>query len=135
MVIQHSWRKSLTTVAAALFAVGLAFLPSIALAQNDEQWVRNFVSSHDIQLTSMSLSATGEVFIAGTFQGTVDFDLGPGQDLLTSGPHETSFIGKYDPAGNMSWAYRLVGSGDVRINDIVVDSTGQIGVVGSFENS
>jgi hypothetical protein len=33
------------------------------------------------------------------------------------------------------WAYRLVGSGDVRIRDVVIDPMSQVGVVGSFEGS
>lgn len=141
MVKMHKWRTKLATLS-LMVGIGCMALVSglfsgvmTAKAQSDLQWVHNFSSSQDIELTSMSLSAIGEVFIAGTFHGTVDFDPGAGEALLSSGPSDTSFIAKYDPAGNFVWAYRLVGSGDVRINDIVVDPMSQIGVVGSFEGS
>lgn len=133
----YSWRKTLAALALTLCAVSFAFLvntPTVH-AQAESQFVYNLASSQDIEVTSMSLSAYGEIFIAGVFHGTVDFDPGAGETLLSSGPSDTSFIAKYDPAGTLVWAYRLVGPGDVRINDIVVDSMAQVGVVGSFEDT
>ena len=123
MVKIHNWRTKLATLAivVGIGCVALLSGATTANAQTDSQWVHNFTSSQDIELTSMDLSAIGEVFIAGTFHGTVDFDPGAGDASLASGPSDTSFIAKYDPNGNFVWAYRLVGSGDVRINDIVVD--------------
>jgi hypothetical protein len=139
MYILHTWRTTLAAIVAIAFAAAFAFLSNgetaRAQAPSESQWVHSFSSSQDIQITSMSLSGIGEVFIAGTFHGSVDFDPSAGETLLASGPSDTSFIAKYDPWGSLVWAYRLVGSGDVRINDIVVDSMSQIGVVGSFEGS
>ena len=133
----HKWRTTLAILIATPLALTLALVSgtSTAQAQDNSQWVQNFASSQDIEMTAMSLSAVGEVFIAGTFHGTVDFDPGVGETLLTSGASDTSFIAKYDSYGNFVWAYRLVGTGDIRINDIVVDPMAQVGVVGSFEGS
>lgn len=141
MYILKSWRTRVATAVVTCCALVLSVLFALAgnttavHAQENSQWVHSFASSQDIEMTSMSLSVIGEVFIAGTFHGTVDFDPGPGDSLLTSGPSDTSFIAKYTPAGALVWAYRLVGSGDVQINDIVVDPMSQIGVVGSFEGT
>ena len=137
MYMFYSWRTTLTSLLLATFTVGFAFFLSASptQAQVDSQFVHNFASSQNIEVTSMSLSAVGEIFIAGIFLGTVDFDPGPGETLLSGGPKDTSFIAKYDPNGNLVWAYRLGGSANVHINDIVVDSMAQIGVVGSFKDT
>ena len=137
MLIVQSRRTMLYAVVVAAFALGISFLTNTprAYAQENTQWVRDFASSQDIEITAMSASRISEVFIAGTFHGTADFDPGPGEALLASGASDASFIAKYDPAGNLVWANRLGGTGDVRINDIVVDSASQVGVVGSFEGT
>lgn len=131
----HRWRSRAAAILLITTAICTAALlgAPVAYAQSDVQWARAFASTQDVELTSMSLSAVGEVFIAGTFHGTIDFDPGPNQTLLSSGPSDTGFIAKYDPLGNLVWAYRLIGTGDVRINDIVVDPMAQVGVTGSFE--
>lgn len=137
MLLPFNWHIPLTTLTAALIAAGSAFLPLVSkpLEPGDTQWVSNIVSNQDIRMTAMSLSVSGEVFIAGTFHGSVDFDPSSSQKILTSGNSDAGFIAKYTPSGTLVWAGELAGSGDVHINDIVVDSTAQIGVVGSFEDT
>lgn len=137
--ILYRWRTTLAILLATPLALALTLVADTstvqAQTQANSQWVHNFTSSEDIEMSAMSLSAIGEVFIAGIFHGTVDFDPGAGEALLTSGARDTSFIAKYDPEGNLVWAHRLVGSSDVRIYDIVVDPMAQIGVVGSFKGN
>lgn len=121
-------------VATVVAVGGLIARPSVAHAQ-EAQWVNNFASGQEIVVNATDVSLNNEVFVAGIFHGTVDFDFGPGEKLLSSGGSDTAFIAKYDALGNLVWAYRLAGSGDVVINDIVVDSMFQVGVVGSFEGT
>lgn len=137
MYILQSWRTKIATLAVMLCAAIVVLLPghSTAHAQSDIGWVHDLASNQEMRIRSMSLSASGEVFIAGTFRGTIDLDPGPGEHLLTSGPKTTSFIAKYDPAGTLVWGNRLMGEGDVIIYDIVVDPMAQVGVVGSFSQT
>jgi hypothetical protein len=135
MYTLHTWRKFLATLAVTLSAGGFALLwdvPAVQ-AQDSSQWVHHLASDQNVQVTALGLSAVGEIFVAGGLRGTVDFDPGPGEHLLSGGPDDVSYIAKYDSAGNFVWAHRLAGNGDVRINDIVVDPMAQIGIVGSFE--
>lgn len=56
--------------------------------------------------TGITTDATGNVYIAGVYQDTIDFDPGVGQTILlpsTSGL-ERGFIAKYSPSGNLVWA-------------------------------
>jgi hypothetical protein len=124
----YSWRTAVATIAA-----GFAILWSVSTAQAQGNWTHPLGNNQDTQTTAMSVAPNGEVVIAGLFHGTVDFDPGSGEKLLSAGPHDTSFLAKYDPAGNFIWAYKFEGTDDVRINDIVVDGVYYIGVAGSFQ--
>jgi hypothetical protein len=75
MRILHRWR-----IAWATLATGFALLWSVTAvqAQESSQWVRHVGNNQDVQVTAVSLSAAGEVFVAGLFRGTIDFDPGPG---------------------------------------------------------
>ncbi len=123
------------TIALPLIAAGFALLWSVstAHAQADPQWIHRLGTDQDATITAMSVGPTGEVVVAGLFRGTVDFDPGPGEMLLSAGSNETSFLVRYSSAGNLIWAYKFQGTDDVRINDVVVDDIQYIGVAGSFK--
>jgi hypothetical protein len=123
------------TIALASIAAGFALLWSVstAHAQADPQWIHRLGTDQDATITAMSVGPTGDVVVAGLFRGTVDFDPGPGEMLLSAGANETSFLVRYSSAGNLIWAYKFQGTDDVRINDVVVDDIQYIGVAGSFK--
>lgn len=57
----------------------------------------------------ISVDANGFVYVAGAFEGTVDFDPGSGTDNLTSQTAASTFILKLTGAGNYVWA-KTIGS-------------------------
>jgi len=58
--------------------------------------------------TGITTDATGNVYLAGVYQDTIDFDPGIGQTILLPSPSTTGlergFIAKYSPSGNLVWA-------------------------------
>ena len=125
----HSWRVAIAIVVAG-FALLLRATP--AQAEDDFQWVYSYGNNQDSSVAAVTVTKEGDILVAGTFRGNVDFDPGSGVRLLIGGAAEAGFIVKYDPAGNLIWARALTGSDNIRISDIVVDDTNHIGVVGSF---
>ena len=86
--------------------------------------------------------ASGNVYIAGLFTGTVDFDPGPGVTKLTSTNSVGNiFVAKYDSAGDLLWA-RQVGMGlslhgttpnlDIHL---ALDSSGDVFLSGEYEGT
>lgn len=65
-------------------------------------------------LNSFATDSAANLYIAGGFQDTVDFDPGPGVYALTATPwgpgfpfgyNTDIFVAKYDSAGNIAWAH------------------------------
>jgi hypothetical protein len=80
---------------------------------------------------AVAVDVDGNVYMAGTFQGTVDFDAGPGLALRTSAGSNDSFVAKYSPQGVLLWATRFGGSESDQANAIAVDSSGEVHVAGT----
>src|SRR5262249_20056918 len=56
--------------------------------------------------------ASGQVYVAGDFTGTVDFDPGPGVSNLTSSGGKDIFVWSLSSTGNLGWAKHMGGAGD-----------------------
>src|SRR5688500_8844248 len=58
---------------------------------------------------AVTTDAAGNVFVAGQFSGTVDFDPGAGATNLTALGPTDAFVAKYSSSGALTWARRLGG--------------------------
>jgi len=83
---------------------------------------------------TINTDAAGNVFIAGYFEDTVDFDPGAGNFLLTAASQDI-YITKLDPSGNFLWTKQMGGpSVDVAFC-IAIDNAGNVYATGSFEQT
>jgi len=83
----------------------------------------------------MTVDGLGNVYVAGEFAGTVDFDPGPGVFNLTSAGDLDGFVVKLDGNGGLMWAGRMGGSDTDRTNDVTVDGSGNVYVTGEFRRA
>lgn len=82
---------------------------------------------------SITTDSSGNIFLAGEFTNTADFDPGPGSFNLTSTSlYKSGFIVKLNPMGDFIWAKAL--DGDFGINNIKIrtDQNGDALLTGSF---
>jgi hypothetical protein len=106
---------------------------SFCKAQSIYNWVKYVGTTTDEQSKTIALDASGNVFVAGTFKGSVDFDPGTGSyPLSASGASQDIFITKYDASGNYLWAIKFGNANEDVINGIAVDATGNVYAVGYF---
>jgi hypothetical protein len=54
--------------------------------------------------SGITTDESDNVYIAGVYKDTIDFDPGAGQANLLPSPYERGFIAKYSPSGNLVWA-------------------------------
>ena len=75
----------------------------------------------------------GNIFVAGYFGGTCDFDPGSGTANLTSNGGWDIFLAKYDASGNYLWAIRMGSSSSAELaRGLAVDMNGNPLVGGNF---
>jgi len=85
---------------------------------------------------SIKLDAANNVYTTGYFQGTADFDPGPGVfNLTTSGFSDDVFISKLDVSGNFVWAKQIGGGSYDGGLSLALDSLGNIYTTGFFEGT
>jgi hypothetical protein len=72
------------------------------------------------------------VFIAGSFIGTVDFDPGEGVVNLTSNGANDIYVSKFDSAGTFLWVGSIGGGSDDGGYAVCTDSAGDVYVTGQY---
>jgi hypothetical protein len=102
------------------------------------QWAKAFAGPNttDERGTDMAIDASGNVYLAGYFIGTSDFDPGAGVVNLTSvqgaGVGDWN-LGKYDTNGNYVWAFKVGDGGNDFVNGLALDAANNIIVYGYFD--
>ena len=79
------------------------------LLSADPSWVFGVGGLEYDQATDVAIDAAGNVYAVGRFNGTVDFDPGPGTAELTSAGGSDAFVAKYSPNGTYLWARQMGG--------------------------
>jgi hypothetical protein len=74
------------------------FSPSGALL-----WTKSVQTTYGGARSDMVVSASGDVFVAGAFKGTVDFDPSSKTKNVSSGPSFASYVWKLNTDGKLSW--------------------------------
>lgn len=90
-------------------------------------------ANYDTKANSVSVDSLGNVFVTGSYEGTVDFDLGTGVYNLTSvnGGAE-GYLLKLDTDGNFYWVREFIGPAYEDIVTIKEDDLGNIYLAGRF---
>ncbi|MEN6494052.1 MAG: SdrD B-like domain-containing protein, partial [Thermoguttaceae bacterium] len=81
---------------------------------------------------SVTVDAAGNVYVAGSFSGTVDFDSGPGTYNLTSAGSKDAFVAKYSSTGALLWARSMGGTSSDEATGIAVAADGSVYASGHF---
>ena len=78
---------------------------------------------------AIAVDASNNIYTAGSFTGSPDFDPGPGEyPLMANGTN--FFISKLDDAGNFVWARKMGDLGYAEVNSIAVESSGNVFTTG-----
>ncbi|HKB01842.1 MAG TPA: hypothetical protein VKD90_06460 [Gemmataceae bacterium] len=84
-------------------------------------------------VTRVAADAAGNVYVAGTFSGTVDLDPSPtAQMTLTAKGGTDVFVAKYGFSGQLVWARQLAGMANESAADVAYDGIGNVYVAGTF---
>lgn len=90
-------------------------------------------SSTSITPFSACFDNNDNIYVVGSYKGTVDFDPGPGVTNLTcaSTSQNASFLVKYDKNFNLQWVINLTHAGNTVIYDVQTNSSGEVFISGN----
>lgn len=125
-----------TFITALLFA----FMLSTAAAQIPQapglEWAKGYGANRRVgegqNPSLMAVDGAGNVYITGSFSGTVDFDPGPGVAERTSAGAFDVYLLKLDASGNFQWAHQFGGTGPEQAGTLALDGSGNVYITGSF---
>ncbi len=76
--------------------------------------------------------AAGNIYVAGRFDGTCDFDPNTGITNKTSAGSSDGYIAKYTSLGALSWVITMGSTGTDRVYSIDVDAAGNVYATGNY---
>jgi hypothetical protein len=97
-------------------------------------WVKTIGDIGNDVGRKVKVNNTGDVYITGKFEQTVDFN--PGASIITmTATNKDAFILKLDASGNFGWSKKLGGSGNENPIDLSIDHLGNVFSVGNFDGN
>jgi hypothetical protein len=92
-------------------------------------WSKNYGDAGMQYGQRIAADSSGNVIVAGAFQGTLDF--GPG-GMVTSNGGFNIFVAKLGPNGTPLWSIGYGNNGDETSPDVAVDSAGNVFIASDF---
>lgn len=94
-------------------------------------WSKRFGDSSTEEARSVTTDPSGNVYITGSYFGSIDFGGGP----FASNGYEDIFLAKFDPDGTHLWSAHF-GDGDSQYGrDVATDGSGNVILAGEFYGS
>lgn len=129
--------KSITSI-----FVLMCSLFTISFAQNTKfQWAKSLPGGPfgTVYGKAIAVDSLGNIYTAGTFSGTIDFDPGADSVKLVSADNALPknwgldvFISKSDNQGNLLWVKQIAGTANSDVSSIKLDAYNNIYLTGSF---
>jgi hypothetical protein len=105
-------------------------------SSGDFQWARTWEGNTHWNVGSgLTVDGSGNVYVAGLFDGNVDFDPGGGTDYHASNGDDDAFMSKFNSSGDFQWALTWGGVNDDVGNQVAWDSSGYLYIAGYFSDT
>jgi len=103
---------------------------SFLLQAQSIDFINIYFNNKTIGGINMEMDEDGNLYVIGTFQGTMDLNPGAEEDIFTSDA-KSFFISRYNSDGEVDWI-KVIGE-NCNAKDITIDKNGDLLVVGQFE--
>lgn len=104
-------------------------------AVGNYQWAITYGGPGDEEIVSVATDLQGNIYVAGTFTGGVDFDPGPGVVQRTSRGGRDVYFLKLTPEGRLLWEFDFGSTLDDQVYQLKLDSAGGIYLTGFYQRT
>lgn len=104
-------------------------------SQMNLSWVNQIGGTNSDEAQAIATDSNGNVYVVGSFQGTVDFNPGVGTFTITSSGLSDGYIAKYDANGNFLNAISFTNNLECKVYSVATDNLGNVIVTGAFTGS
>ncbi|MBL7815493.1 MAG: SBBP repeat-containing protein [Saprospiraceae bacterium] len=98
-------------------------------------WAKKMGGSSDDVAWEVAIDGSGNVYTTGYFNSIADFDPNAGTAALSSAGGWDVFVSKLDASGTYVWAKRIGGVISDNCNEIAIDGSGNVCLVGWFQGT
>jgi hypothetical protein len=98
-------------------------------------WARTWGGSGSDQPYAIAINSLGEVYTAGSFSGTVNFDPGTGIDQHSTNGSTDVYLSKFNSNGDYQWALTWGGSSGDYAEGVAVSYSDDVYVAGNYYNT
>ncbi|MGH1334827.1 MAG: SBBP repeat-containing protein [Aureispira sp.] len=95
-------------------------------------WVKQMGGIAFDEGNTITTDLQGNIYVAGRFNDSVDFDPNMGVVSFNAGNNSSSFIQKLDPSGNLVWAKSILGNSANEVFSIALDANNNVYTTGDF---
>ncbi len=96
-------------------------------------WARTWGGISQDRGFSVALDGSANVYLAGDYTGTVDFNPGAGDYIIESNGYKDIFLSKFDSDGNFILTHALGGPNYDFGHSVVLDTNGNAYITGAFQ--
>ncbi|WP_437913143.1 hypothetical protein WME73_41155 [Sorangium sp. So ce302] len=97
-------------------------------------WAALYGDQNTQSATSVGVDALGNIYIGGTFSGTINLTGKEAGALVSIGTSDV-YVASFDPSGQHRWSVRFGGSGAETLNGLAVTPEGNLVLGGTFYGS
>ena len=98
-------------------------------------WMKSFGGTDHDNLNASAIDEMGNIYVCGSFQGTIDMDPGEDEYILTSSHYYDTFVLKLNKDGEFIHAHSIGGAAADFAKVIAVDKDLNYYVSGTFDNT
>jgi hypothetical protein len=111
----------------------LSLISSFGLFAQELQFAKSFGGQGGVTIMDIDLDSDGNIYMIGTFAGTIDADPDAGVTNLTVSNDRAFFLTKSNSEGALIWAKQFAAGSDQYLSaKMTLDASGNIFVTGNF---
>jgi len=102
------------------------------VAVADNGWALTWGGTNTDSSRAVLIASSGDIYVAGSYMGTIDVDPGSGTSNLTSNGDSDIYLSRFDSDGVFGWSLSFGGTNNEYCSAMAEDSSGNLYLTGGY---